>query len=236
MTVSFAAGSDSAEDVLSIIHAGSGIAEIGVSGSNVTFEGALIGTFTGGSGGSDLVITLNANADHQATRALLHAISYENTDTDNPTEGDRTVRFALTDGDGGTSSDYDTTVSVSSVNDAPTIVNLSGDTLNYSEGDGAQLIEQGANAVISDVDSADFDAGTLTVGFSAGNDPAEDILSIRNQGTGAGQIGVSGSSVTFGGVNIGTLTGGGGGADLVVTFNSNASSVAVTLVMQNITY
>ena len=199
LTVSFAAGSDSAEDVLSIIHTGSGIGEIGVSGGNVTFEGSLIGTFTGGSGGSDLVVTLNANADHQATRALLLAISYENTDTDAPTTGARTVRFALTDGDGGTSADYDTTVNVAAVNDAPTITNLLGDTLNYSEGDGAVVIEQGANAVISDVDSSDFDTGTLTVGFDTGSNPAEDVIAIRDQGTGAGQVGVSGSDVTFSG-------------------------------------
>ncbi|MDR4481117.1 MAG: DUF4347 domain-containing protein [Nitrospira sp.] len=82
-------------------------------------------------------------------------------------------------------------------NVAPTITNLSGDSLAYSEGDGAVVIEQGGNAVVADVDSADFNTGTLTVSFTAGSDSAEDVLSIRNQGTGAGQIGVSGSNVTI---------------------------------------
>lgn len=119
LTVSFTAGSDSAEDVLSIIHTGIGVGEIGVSGGNVSYEGTVIGSFTGGTGGTDLVITLNANADAAAISALTQQISYENTDNDNPTVGNRTVRFVLTDGDGGTSANYDTTISVTGVNDAP---------------------------------------------------------------------------------------------------------------------
>ncbi|HNP29217.1 MAG TPA: DUF4347 domain-containing protein, partial [Nitrospirales bacterium] len=47
-------------------------------------------------------------------------------------------------------------------NHAPVISNLGGDTLAYTKGDGAQVIEQGANAAVSDVDSSDFDTGTLT--------------------------------------------------------------------------
>ena len=236
LTVSFTAGSDSAEDILAIVNTGTGPGQIGVSGSNVTYGGVTIGSFTGGSGGVDLVVTLNANADATAASPLLRAISYENTDTDNPTAGNRTVRFVLTDGDGGTSGNHDATVNVSGTNDVPTIVNLDGDTLNYTEGDGAVVIEQGANAVVTDIDSADFDGGTMTVSFSTGSDSAEDVLAIRDQGTGAGQVGVSGSDVTFGGTVIGSFAGGSGGADLVVTFNANASSVGVTMLLQNITY
>ena len=44
------------------------------------------------------------------------------------------MRYVLTDGDGGTSANYDTTVNFSAVNDIPVITNLGGDTLNYSEG------------------------------------------------------------------------------------------------------
>ena len=75
---------------------------------------------------------------------------------------------------------------------APTVANLAGDTLRYTAGGGAVVIDQGANAVVSDADSSDFAAGTLTVSFAAGSGSAEDVLAIRNQGTGAGQIGVSG--------------------------------------------
>jgi VCBS repeat-containing protein len=125
---------------------------------------------------------------------------------------------------------------VTAVNDASTIASLSGDSLAYSEGAGAVVIEQGANALVADVDSTNFDTGTLTVSIPAGGDSAEDVLSIRNQGTGAGQIGVSGSTVTYGGITIGTFTGGSSGSNLVITLNSSATPTAVTALVRNITY
>ena len=48
-------------------------------------------------------------------------------------------------------------------------------------------------------------------------------MSIRNQGTGAGQIGFAGGTVSFGGVAIGTVSGGAGG-NLTVAFNGMANS------------
>ena len=127
-------------------------------------------------------------------------------------------------------------ITVTAVNDAPTITNLIGDSLAYSEGAGAVVIEQGANALVADVDSTNFDTGTLTISIPSGGDSAEDVLSIRNQGTGAGQIGVSGSTVTYGGVTIGTFTGGSNGSNLVITFNSSATPTAVTALVKNVTY
>jgi hypothetical protein len=121
-------------------------------------------------------------------------------------------------------------------NTAPVITNLSGDTLSYNEGDGAVVIEQGGNATVSDADSIDFDAGSLVVSFAAGSDGAEDVLAIRNEGNGAGQIGVSGSDVTYGGVTIGTFAGGAGGVNLIVTFNSSATPAAAQALIRNITY
>ena len=236
LTVAFMAGSDSAEDVLSIRNQGAGAGQIGVSGSTVTYGGVTIGTFIGGSGGSNLVITLNSSATPTVVTALVKNLTYENTDSAAPTTGARTVRVVLTDGDGGTSANYDTTVTVSGVNDAPTITNLSGDSLGYGERDGAVVIEQGGNATVADVDSADFDTGILTVSFAAGSDAAEDVLSIRNQGVGAGQIGVSGANVTYQGVTIGTFTGGSGGSNLVITLNSSATPTAMTALVKNLTF
>ena len=119
---------------------------------------------------------------------------------------------------------------------SPTITNLSGDRLSYSEGAGAVVIEQSGNALVADVDSANFDTGRLTVLIPAGNDSAEDVLAIRNQGAGAGQIGVSDSNVTYGGMTIGTFAGGRSGTNLVVTLNASATPTAVTALVRNITY
>ena len=46
--------------------------------------------------------------------------------------------------------------------------------------------------------------------ITAGRDASEDVLGIRHQGSGAAQIGVSGSTVSYGGVAIGSFTGGSG--------------------------
>ncbi|MDH5573673.1 MAG: DUF4347 domain-containing protein, partial [Gammaproteobacteria bacterium] len=111
-------------------------------------------------------------------------------------------------------------------NNAPTVSNINGDALNYAPGDAATVIDQGTAAAVVDSDSANFDTGTLTVSFTAGSDAAEDVLAIKNYGTGAGQIGVSGSNVTYEGVTIGTFTGGSGGTNLVITFNSSSTPTA----------
>ncbi|MCP4966558.1 MAG: BspA family leucine-rich repeat surface protein, partial [bacterium] len=88
---------------------------------------------------------------------------------------------------------------------APTITNLTGDALAYSEGDRAVVIEQGSDVVVADADSTDFDTGTLTVSFAAGSDVVEDILAIRNQGYGAGEISIAGWGVAYGGTLIGSF-------------------------------
>ncbi|MCP3687022.1 MAG: DUF4347 domain-containing protein, partial [Gammaproteobacteria bacterium] len=118
----------------------------------------------------------------------------------------------------------------------PTITGLDNDTLDYTEGDRAVVIEQGANVDVDDVDSTDFDTGKLTVSFTAGSDSEEDILGIHNQGYGAGKISIVGWGVAYGGTLIGSYAGGANGDDLVITFNANADAAAVAALIQNITY
>ncbi len=60
------------------------------------------------------------------------------------------------------------------------------------------------------------------------NGSPDDRLAIRNQGNGAGQIGVAGSNVSYGGVVIGVFDGGtDGSTPLAVTFSANATPAAV---------
>ncbi|WP_155969106.1 DUF4347 domain-containing protein, partial [Kamptonema formosum] len=117
-------------------------------------------------------------------------------------------------------------------NSAPAIT-LSAAGLNYTENAGAVLID-GA-ATLTDSDSPNFNTGNLTASIIAGG-AAEDRLAIRNQGTAAGEIGVSGSDVTYGGVTIGTFTGGTGTALLAITFNASATPAAAEALLRNITY
>ncbi|MFN7306511.1 MAG: beta strand repeat-containing protein, partial [Alphaproteobacteria bacterium] len=64
---------------------------------------------------------------------------------------------------------------------------------------------------------------------------AEDRVSILTEGTGAGQIGVSGSSISYGGVAIGTASGG-AGSDFTVTFNSAVTGPAVDALIERLAY
>jgi hypothetical protein len=239
LVLSITAGGEST-DRLYVNSQGTGPGQVLASGANVFYNGGsgsvLVGTISGGYGASDpLVITFNGSSTPAAVAAITSQVLFWNT-SDNPAATSRTVTLQVTDGDGGTSTLQTRTISVTPLNDAPAIAGLSGDSLAYSEGAGAVVIEQGGNATVTDVDSADFATGTLTVSFVAGSDSAEDVLGIRNDGTGAGQIGVAGANVTYGGVTIGTFTGGSGGADLVVTLNANSSAAAAQALIRNITY
>ena len=127
-------------------------------------------------------------------------------------------------------------VTVANVNDAPTIMNLGGDTLLYVEGDGQQAIDQGGDALVNDVDSGDFDSGTLTIALVAGGNSAEDVLSIVHTGAGVGQIGVSGTNVSYEGTIIGTFTGGVGGTDLVISLNASADETSTSALVRAISY
>ncbi len=119
------------------------------------------------------------------------------------------------------------TITVTGVNDDATLSDVAS-SVTASENAAPTIID--ANVTVTDPEG-NFDGGTLTVSGLL----AEDIVSVNNQGTGAGQVGFSGGTVTYGGVAIGTATGG-AGADLVVTFNQNATTAAVEAVTENLTY
>jgi hypothetical protein len=121
-------------------------------------------------------------------------------------------------------------------NTAPTVGNLNGDSVSFIEGGSATLLDSGSNATVADSDSANFDGGNVTASITANRVSGEDVLSIRNEGTGAGQIGVSGANVTYGGTIIGSYSGGTGTNDLVVTLNGNATPAAAQALMRNLTY
>ena len=235
-TLTFAlAANGTANDVLSLIAEGVGAGQVSLTGTDVIRDAQVIGSIAGGTAGTPLTVTFNANADAADVQAVSRRIAFSN-GSQSPSTLDRTIDVVLTDGDGGTSTTASRVLSVTEVPDAPVISNLAGDTLNYIEGEGVRLIEQGSDVLVSDVDSSDFDGGTLTVSFTSGSDASQDVLTVRNEGTGAGQVGLSGANITYGGVVIGSFAGGSGGSDLVLTFNANATPVEVARVLENITF
>jgi hypothetical protein len=115
----------------------------------------------------------------------------------------------------------------------PPVVALAGGSASYTSNGPAVLIDPAAT--VSDADSADFAGGNLTATLT-NNGGFDDRLEIRNQGTGAGQVGVAGSTVSFGGTAIGTLSGGAGVAPLVVALNASATPAATQALLRNLTF
>ena len=119
---------------------------------------------------------------------------------------------------------------VTPVNDAPVLTGLG--SVSFAE----NVVN--ATPQLLDVDvtftgaEANFDGGTLSLTRLL----TEDTVSVRNQGTGAGEIGFDGTNVSYGNAVIGTLAGGSAGADLTITFNAAASSAAIDALIQNLTY
>ncbi|SFI86695.1 M36 family metallopeptidase [Planctomicrobium piriforme] len=218
-------------DVLSILTVGTGINKVTLNGSQVLVGGVLVGTFTGGTKNVALQVTLNANATGARTQALLRAIGYSNTSS-SPGTGLRQLQVTLSDGDGTTSSPVVSTVNVTAVNDAPVLGSIGG-ILDYSKGFAPVMVVP--TATVKDVDSSNLAGGRLTLRVTQGTKPG-DLFSISAQGTGAGQISLDGTKVLFGGVNIGTVSGGTGSSALLVKFNINATAAAVQALLRRIEF
>ena len=115
-------------------------------------------------------------------------------------------------------------------NSVPTLAGLNSPTpfLENTVNATPQLID--ANVTLTDRDGT-LASGTLSV---TGLLP-EDLVSIRNVGTGAGQIGFASGIVTYQGFPIGQAFGG-AGETLSILLNANASMAAVEALIENLTY
>ena len=210
VTLSATSGTLTAVSGGGVTCSGSGTAALSLSGSI-----ANINTFIAG---SNVTFTTAANATSNVT--LTTSIN----------DGGNT-------GSGGAKTSSDTTtLSVIPVNDPPAVTNLNGDSVSFSIGGSPVIFDSGANVTLTDVDSVDFNGGNVTVSIVTNGQAGEDILSVQNQGNGAGQIGASGGIVSYGGTAIGTYAGGSAGADLVISLNANATSAAVQALLGVLSY
>ncbi|MDB5336396.1 MAG: Protein of unknown function precursor containing a C-terminal secretion signal, partial [Planctomycetaceae bacterium] len=224
----------SVNEKLAILNQGQGAGAIGLVGNRVTYSGTVIGIYTGGVGTTPLVIGFNANATQAAVQSLMQNVTLE-IQGDSPILGQRLVEFVVDDGDGGTSLPADRLIDVVAVNDPPTLTLPSGQSM-YVEGSLPIVLD--TFATVSDLDSADFNGGVLTVDLGT-TAKANDIIGIRSTGVVTGSINVSGTTtrtVRYGTTPIGTVTGGTGGVALTVTFNSAATPVAVQALVRAITF
>lgn len=150
--------------------------------------------------------------------------------------GEAAPNYTLTVSDGSLS-DGPNTVSIgvfTNVNDAPAIAFGQGD-VSFTEGAGSTPLD--TLFTTTDVDSPNFAGGTLAVSLSGGD--ANDQLMVTHQGTGVGQVLVSGTDLYYnsgaGSVLVANLSGG-FGTPLVVTFNGTATAADVQAIARAITF
>ncbi len=108
-----ASGGDAIEDVLGVRNEGNALHQIGVNvAGNVSYGGVQIGQAAFGQTAGLLTVTLNDKATPEAVSSLIQNVQYNNSDTDNPTEGIRKIQFAVWDDRGASSPAHDIFVNV----------------------------------------------------------------------------------------------------------------------------
>ena len=155
------------EDQLSIVNQGAGAGQIGVSGSNVTYSGTIIGsidTTRTGANNTALRINLNSNATTTSVQALARLITYSNT-SDTPSTSNRTVTFVLDDGGntgtgGALQGTRTATVTVASVDD-PSVLTLSTASKTYDENDNSYYVD--SSLTLTDVDSTSINGARVVI-------------------------------------------------------------------------
>lgn len=229
LTVSITGNGQSGQDVLSVANIGNGAGQIGVSGSAVSYGGVQIGTFTGGSGGANLVITFDADATPAAVQALVRALQYNNT-SDTPDTATRTVTVVLTDGDGGTSSTQTTSVQITAVNDAPEMT-LTGATATFTEGGAGTDLFSGVS--VTNPEAGETLTVTLTVSGLADEANEQLVLSGVPINLVAGSPFIQPAP---GGAIMVQVTAGGAAGEVTVVLTGMTSNAHAQQVLDGITY
>ena len=117
--------------------------------------------------------------------------------------------------------------------DNEAVLTLPSGTLYYGIGWPGLGIDGAATVV--DTSHANYNSGSLAATLTL-NGTVNDRLEIRHTGTDVGQIGVSGSTVSYGGTAIGTYSGGVGTSPLVVALNAASTPEAAQALVRSFTY
>ncbi|MDR3432616.1 MAG: DUF4347 domain-containing protein, partial [Rouxiella aceris] len=225
-TVSITGNFHSGEDVLAF------------SNTSTATYGNIVASYNSSIGVLSLVSSGNIATNNQ-WQAALEAVTYRDTSL-SPSTATRTISFSISDA---TYTSSTVTKSVTVAADvAPVIANLNGDSSTFAAaaGGGAVHLDTGTAALVTDSDSSNFNSGNLTVHISANGQSGEDVLGVDTSGTLTLSSGTTvGSTVSVGGVAIGTIASNGDGVsghDLIITFNSNATAARVSSLVGALVY
>lgn len=206
-------GNGEGTDRLSIIASGDTL--ISVNGSNVLYDGTVIGTIDSienGRGGQPLRIRLNADADVVGVQALARSIGFYST-SDNPSAATRNIQFSLSDGQ--SLAIKAAQVGVRPVNDAPVagLPPIAVVTERTNTDPSATTYIRGLS--VSDVD----ESGLVTV-----------VLSSKDLGGGNRYGSFTINAAIAGGVGAGSISGNGSG---LVTLRGTLAQINATLGASN---
>ena len=203
-------------------------------GTDVRHNGVSVGTITSnvaGPGGG-MTIDFNSNATLASVTAILNAVGFSNVQ-DDLASGVREVQYLVDDGTGGISVPVLQQIDVQAQSDRPHIANLGGPVTFVED---AGPIDLTSTGTLFDPDlHADWNGGRLNVRVSRNLD-SFDRLTIRNDGNGPGQIGVSGNQVLYESVQIGTFNGGVGTTRLQINFIAGSTESAIQALIRAIQF
>ncbi|MDD3352109.1 Ig-like domain-containing protein [Zoogloea sp.] len=153
-------GNAEAADSLSLPGSDPGGSSLWLDGTALKAGSTAIGSADAASvsAGAAWTFTFNTNATNALVQGLTRAITFNNT-SDTPSTGPRSVSFTATDNAGNSGSAVQT-VSITAVNDAPTLSGVPGT---------AQGVTAGTAAALADFTVADRDTGILTVTLKPSN-------------------------------------------------------------------
>lgn len=165
------------EDILSFTNQGTGVNQISISGTNISYtftagDTRQVGTFTSGSGISPLVVQFNNNSTIDAVRATMRAMTYFNTNTYSPSRLTRTLQAVLSHNGVINIEPAKFNIIIVPINDPPAVQIT-------SPADGAAFV---GGEVISIAASAyDVDSLSISVQFKT-NGTAAGFASVGNSG------------------------------------------------------
>ena len=180
-------------------------------------------------------------------QTLVDALTYRNS-SDNPTTaGNRVVTITSATDSGGTDNggsnsttqNLTSTVSVTGVNDAPTVSNVYTETSQVVAGNGGQVLSGFADATVANVDSTDYDTGFLTLAQTTGTYNGNWSVDGTTVTSGADAAISAGETLQISGITIGTVDAtddGQGGNDLTINFVADSTNAHVQTLIRNMQY
>jgi hypothetical protein len=121
------------------------------------------GGITGNWNSTTGVLSLSGNASLSQYQTALRSVTYENTNTTNPSTALRQIDFLVYDWDD-PSNIVARNINIIAVNTAPTLSGISGPALGYTEGSGA--VSAPFPVSITDIDDTNMESATISITYN----------------------------------------------------------------------